>query len=91
MAGSGTTLVEAALLSRRAWAADIDPLAKLISKVKATLLDLSALRKALEEIGRALKNPEELDNGWRPALPQWPCVKSRHAGANALFGDRLSG
>ena len=29
-------------------------------------------------------------SGCRPAT-QWPCVKSRHAGVNALLGDRLSG
>lgn len=71
MAGSGTTLVEAALLGRRARGADIDPLARLISKVKATLVDLDALHKAVEEIDRALRNPDELDDSWRPALPNW--------------------
>jgi hypothetical protein len=35
-AGGGTTLVEARRLGRRAWGADIDPLACLIAKVKAT-------------------------------------------------------
>ena len=36
MVGSGTTLVEATLLGRNAFGCDIDPLARLISKVKAT-------------------------------------------------------
>lgn len=39
MAGSGTTLVEARLLGRHALGVDIDPLARLIGRVKATPLD----------------------------------------------------
>lgn len=47
MVGSGTTLVEAVLCGRHAIGADIDPLARLIAKVKATpiaapLLDAAA-------------------------------------------------
>src|SRR5687767_8591244 len=38
MAGSGTTLVEARLLGRHALGVDIDPLARLIARVKATPL-----------------------------------------------------
>src|SRR5207247_5048241 len=36
MAGSGTTLVEACLLGRAANGAEIDPLARLVAKAKAT-------------------------------------------------------
>ena len=36
MCGSGTTLVEGLLTARHAWGVDIDPLARLISMVKAT-------------------------------------------------------
>jgi DNA modification methylase len=44
MCGSGTTLVEAALLGRNSLGADIDPLARLISQVKSTPLDPVQLR-----------------------------------------------
>lgn len=70
MAGSGTTLVEASLLGRRGRAADIDPLARLISKAKATCVDLDGYDKATAEIDRLL-NAAVLDDSWRPALPNW--------------------
>jgi DNA modification methylase len=44
MAGSGTTLVEARLLGRRAIGYDIDPLAKLIAEVKSQPSETSQLR-----------------------------------------------
>src|SRR6266545_8290378 len=43
MMGSGTTLVEARLLSRHGIGIDIDPLARLIAEVKATPLCLDTL------------------------------------------------
>ncbi|HEY3081630.1 MAG TPA: DNA methyltransferase [Chloroflexota bacterium] len=46
MAGSGTTLVEARLLGRDALGADIDPLARLIARVKATPLQPELLEAA---------------------------------------------
>src|SRR4051812_21202498 len=45
MVGSGTAMVESCLLGRRAWGADIDPLARLIAKAKATPVDLDAYDK----------------------------------------------
>jgi hypothetical protein len=45
MVGSGTTLVEARLLGRRAIGADIDPLARLIAEVKATPLTQDQLKE----------------------------------------------
>ena len=44
MAGSGTTLVEACLLGRNSYGIDIDPLARLISKVKSTPMDFWKLQ-----------------------------------------------
>ena len=46
MAGSGTTLVEARLLGRSAFGVDIDPLARLIARVKATALAPELLEAA---------------------------------------------
>ena len=68
MAGSGTALVEAALLGRAARGADIDPLARLIAMVKATPVDLAVLDKTTAEVARLLHDAP-LDDTWRPVLP----------------------
>ncbi|MDI3315947.1 MAG: DNA methyltransferase [Mycobacterium sp.] len=68
MSGSGTAMVEACLLGRVARGADIDPLARLITKVKATPLDLNALDKSIAEVARLLHRGR-LDDTWRPELP----------------------
>jgi hypothetical protein len=70
MSGSGTALVEACLLGRVARGADIDPLARLISKAKATPVDLAALDKTATEVTRLL-GEAQLDDRWRPELPGW--------------------
>ena len=70
MVGSGTTLVEAVLAGRRALGADIDPLARLIAKVKATPVPTQDLAQAGDEVGRLLAGAS-LDDGWRPELPQF--------------------
>ena len=49
-AGSGTLLVEARLLGRHALGAEIDPLARLIARVKATPVDPTRLRAAAKQI-----------------------------------------
>ncbi len=67
MVGSGTTLVEAALLGRRAWGVDIDPLARLIAKAKATPVPLDAWDAATEQISARLAERVQGD-GWRPEL-----------------------
>ncbi len=65
MAGSGTTLVEAARLGRRAVGCDIDPLARMIAAAKLTPVDpaeaLQAGRAVLEAAENdCLENGEEL-------------------------------
>lgn len=70
MSGSGTALVEACLLGRVARGADIDPLARLISKAKATPVDLTAFDKVAAEVNRLL-NYAQLDDSWRPDVADW--------------------
>jgi len=48
MAGSGTTLVEGRLAGRDVYGLDLDPLASLLSRVKATPLPLQRLQRASE-------------------------------------------
>jgi DNA modification methylase len=68
MVGSGTTLAEAALLGRRGWGADIDPLARLIAKAKATPVPVAAWDNATEQAKHLLSGTP--DDGWRPDLPR---------------------
>lgn len=55
MAGSGTTLVEARLMGRIAIGYEIDPLARLIAKVKSTILNDRAIEQAYENVVRKCK------------------------------------
>jgi SAM-dependent methyltransferase len=70
MAGSGTTLVESCLLGRAASGAEIDPLARLVAKAKATPVDPEALYDAGGVIDRLMAS-DGLDDSWRPALEGW--------------------
>lgn len=70
MAGSGTTLVEACLLGRSAIGADIDPLARLIARVKATPVAPDVIRKAIQVMTGSLAD-DHLDDGWRPKIQQF--------------------
>jgi DNA methylase len=69
MAGSGTTLVEAALLGRRAWGAEIDPLARLIGLAKARPISPESIISARDRLASLLNGPDDLDATWRPELP----------------------
>lgn len=79
--GSGTTLLEAKLLSRNALGVDINPLATLISEVKCTPLNLDELKLAISQV------KEEIRNGnWKigvncPNIDYWFCKKAQ----NELF------
>jgi DNA modification methylase len=48
--GSGTSLVEAQLCGHNAYGIDIDPIARLISKVKTTPINADKLRQAVQSI-----------------------------------------
>jgi DNA modification methylase len=73
MSGSGTTILEASLLARKAIGFDIDPIALLISRVKTTYLDaidvqtvasevISAAETALKHDRETLE--KEIGNAW---------------------------
>lgn len=70
MCGSGTTVVEALLAGRRAAAVDIDPLARLITRAKASVVDPTALRALAARVEDFTKG-NDLDDGWRPDLPNF--------------------
>lgn len=53
--GSGTTLVEARLLNRNSYGLDIDPLGRLITKVKCTPLNIPKLEKEKNQILEKIK------------------------------------
>ena len=69
MCGSGTTLVEGLLTGRHVWGVDIDPLARLISMVKATPIPSASILELAGEIEKCLTSGT-LDASWRPALPR---------------------
>lgn len=69
MCGSGTTLVEGLLTGRHAWGVDIDPLARLISMVKATPIPSASIMELADAIEKFLTD-STLDGSWRPALPR---------------------
>jgi len=64
MAGSGTTIVEAALLKREAFGFDIDPLAIRLCRVKTTFLD----PKHLEKLGIQIIQEAKAIKGLRDIL-----------------------
>src|SRR5215510_14896885 len=60
MSGSGTTLVQARLMGRLAIGYDIDPLARLIAKVKSEKLLDSPIEEAYETITKRSKRDIKL-------------------------------
>jgi DNA methylase len=65
--GSGTTLVEAMLDGQRGYGVDIDPLARLIAKVKTTPIAEDRLRSALRHLATKLEDRPK--GTYRPNIP----------------------
>lgn len=65
--GSGTTLVEASLYGQHSYGVDIDPLAKLITKVKTTVIPEARLRALPNEVISALGAKKK--GSFRPSIP----------------------
>ena len=57
--GSGTTLLEAMITGRNAFGIDINPLARLITKVKTTPIEVSKLNKEKNELGEDIRSCSE--------------------------------
>ena len=69
--GSGTTLLEANLLGRNAIGVDINPLAKLISEVKTTPIDIIMLECAVEHVVKGLAETKPVDHVNFPNIDYW--------------------
>jgi DNA modification methylase len=70
MCGSGTVVLEAYLRSRAAVGIDIDPIARLITKVKTTPIDTSVLNEARDWLlGRLMQNLS--DSRYCPEIPEF--------------------
>lgn len=65
--GSGTTLVEASIVGADAYGLDVDPLARLIAKVKTTPLKEEVLAAAVQDLLRRLDTAPAV--GRRPEIP----------------------
>src|SRR5258706_5771415 len=65
--GSGTTLVEAYLYGLHGYGIDIDPLARLITKVKTTVIPETGLRTLPNDVISALE--EKKAGSFRPRIP----------------------
>lgn len=74
--GSGTTLLEAKLLGRNTIGVDINPLAKLISEVKTTPLDIHELNLAISLIKEKVKKGNRREIVEFPNIDYWFCKKA---------------
>ena len=69
MCGSGTTLLESILQNRHAIGVDIDPIAKMISKVKTTPIESSLLNEAREKLSILIDN--KIKSNKKPNIPEF--------------------
>jgi DNA modification methylase len=75
--GSGTTLLEAYLQGRQAVGIDLNPLAKLISKVKTTPMDECELKTAIDLLLKRLRSEEHKASIVFPNIDYWFCKKAQ--------------
>jgi DNA modification methylase len=68
MCGSGTVVLEAILNNREAFGVDIDPIARLITKVKTTPLDTKRLEIATDRLVKKIQRLNTLDE-YKPEIP----------------------
>jgi len=66
-AGSGTTLVEAVLAGHRAYGIDVDPIGRLVSKVKTTPIPREVLVKCVHEVTARLAG--KVQGQFQPTIP----------------------
>ena len=64
--GSGTTNVEARLHKRNSYAIDVDPIARILTKVKTTPLDANALRKTRDRLFHNIYHTKQVE------IPEFP-------------------
>jgi len=70
MCGSGTVILEAFLRNRSAIGIDIDPMARLITKVKTTPIEPYALARAYDWLLDRIVHSKS-DSEFRPAIPEF--------------------
>lgn len=90
--GSGTTLLEARLLTRNAIGIDINPLATLISEVKTTPLDIEELSLAIHLVKDGVKNGNGRITVKFPNIDYWFCKEAQDELSKIRFSvENLNG
>ena len=90
--GSGTTLLEARLLSRNAIGIDINPLAVLISEVKTKPIDMDKLSLAIHLAKENMKNTNGRVIIEFPNIDYWFCKKAQNELSKIKFSiESLNG
>lgn len=90
--GSGTTLLEAILLSRNAIGIDINPLAVLMSEVKTKPLDIDKLSLAIHLFKEYMKNGDGKVTVEFPNIDYWFCKEAQNELSRIKLGiENLNG
>lgn len=90
--GSGTTLLEARLLGRKAIGIDINPLASLISEVKTIPFDIDQLSLAIHSVKEEMKKSDGKIAVDFPNIDYWFCKKAQYELSKIKFSvEKLNG